>query len=381
MTNTDFLLENVPTELLEMGIDPNNLPTRAEIEAIPKEQSTSIPQIMSNGEFPIIDLLDIVKLIVYWRIDGRGITVGMRLEIPTGQHDLGSATINIDNPRISITAPEIAGYQASLSAGVDTSKCELFIEAKLKAGFPFNDTFHGRLSITYGRPWPQPESGAIVPEGITAEIADNIRNAPGRTFEQPRPGFIQNDRLTSTVVQTMLWLVNGLGYIDSIRLTAETLQASNPSFDVNDLVFAVGVAGQGGVGLGVQKVLGLYITGGGEVGWFGSNSILIGAILSISVGVPVYIFWTGTKGFAGVSFGANITVGKSLGPKFPLGFGVTISIYWSATSQTALPGGFCFAISFGIAPVPVQGYGSFGYRYIGQLAQVWGSPTDFILNS
>ena len=380
MQNNRFSIDEVPAELLERGLDIDKLPTRSEIGAIGRMQSTVVPQIMTNGEIPIIDLGWIGGLSVYWALGVRGITVGMRLRIFGETHDLGSATINQDNPAITIEGPEILGYQARLTAGVDISKCELFVDARLRCGFPIYDTLGGKLSIAYGRPWPQLEPGRIVADGITPELAANIRNTPERQYPAPNPGFIQNDPVTSTVVRTMMWLVNAAGYIDAVRISAETLQAEDQTFDPNKLLLAFSISGQAGVGAGIAGATGFYITGGGEVGWFGSGGVDLGLFAGISFSIPVYVFWTGTKGFGGSSFAINISVGRSLGPKFPLGPSVTVSFYWEMSPRNhSLPAGFCFALGFGFSPTPVSAYITFGHTYIVKLGQVWKLPEGLAL--
>ena len=375
MNNDKFSIEDVPAEILDTGFDIENLPTRTDIQAIERMQSTVVTNVMTNGEIAIIDLGRVGGLFVYWALSGRGITVGMRLKIFGTAHDLGSATINQSSPTITIEGPDVLGYQARLSAGVDTSTCELFAEAALKCPWPINDTLRGRLSIRYGRPWPRLEPGSIVADGITREIAANIKNAPETRYATPNPGYIQNDPVTSAVVQTLLWLMNAAGYIGAVRISAEELHAKEALPDPNNLLLAIGIAGQAGVGVGVAGALGVYITGGGEVGWFGSGGVDLGAFASISVGVAVYVFWTGTKGFSGASFGINISAGKGLGPKFPIGPSVTVSMYWTLSPRNhSLPAGFCLNFGIGLSPIPVSGYITFGYTYIGKLGQVWNLP-------
>lgn len=374
--NDRFTLEEIPAEWLAAGIDVDRLPTRSELEAIPLQQSRTIPDIATNGETAIIDLGSLGGLFVYWFVDGRGITVGMRLKILGSTSDLGSATINPQSPTISITAPEVWGYQATLSAGVDTRRCELFVSVSLKCGWPLNKTLEGKVAIPYGRPWPMLQPGDLVADGITPEMAAALRDTPGQDFPPPRPGFVQNDPATSTIVRTLLWLVNGDGYVSAVVRSAEALQAQDANVDPNNLLLAIGLSGQGGVGAGVSVAAGVYITGGGEVGWFGGGSIDFGYILGASLGVSFYLFWTGTKGFGGASFGVSLSVGKSLGPKFPAGPSVTVTFYWTLAPRShSLPAGVCFTVGFGVSPIPVSGYISFGYTYVQKLGQVWNADT------
>lgn len=375
MNEDRFSLEEIPAEWLAAGVDVDQLPDRQALQAIPRQQSRVVAEIMSNGELPIIDLGPVGGLFVYWVLDGRGITVGMRLKVLTENVNLGSATINPQSPTIRIVGPDIGGYVATLAAGVDTTRCELFVEATLKCGFPIYDTIGGRVGIVYARPWPLLQPGTIEADGITPEMAAEIRNAPERRYPAPRPGFVQNDPTTSTIARTLLWLVNAQGYITAVRVSAEALQAQDALVDPNDLLLAIGLGGQLGVTFGVSGAAGVYITGGGEVGWFGTGSIDIGMIAGVSVGLSFYVFWTGTKGFGGASVGVNLSAGRGLGPKCPIGPYVTIAFYWSiAPRNHSLPAGFCFSIGLGTSPVPLSGYASFGYTYVQKLTQVWNRP-------
>lgn len=377
----DPALGPVPSHILALGVDPEAIPTAAEIAAIPQHQRRSIESVTSSGRMTLIDLGWGTSLDVLWRLDGAGITVVLRMYILGTGHDLGSQTIDPNNPTITIRGPDIAGYQAIMSAGVDTSRCVLFIRATLRAGWPFDRTVSGELAVPYARPFPPLVPGSVVADEITPEMAEAIRAAPARSFRQPTPGFIQRDPVTTAAVSTLLWLVDAAGYITSVRLTAEELAEANEGFSPSDLLFAIGISGQGGVGIGVEGAAGFYITGGGEVGWFGSGGVDVGAFASISLGVPVYVYWTGTRGFGGTSMGINIGVGKSLGPKCPVGVGVTVSVYWSlGQPQSALPAGFCVNFSIGASPIPVQAYASFGYTYIGKLAQVWGKQEGEVVH-
>jgi hypothetical protein len=377
----DPALGPIPSHILALGVDPASVPTAAEIAAVPRHQGRTIETIASSGQVKIIDLGAGTSLDVFWRLDGAGITVGLRMYILHRGYDLGSQTIDPNHPTVTIRGPDIAGYQAIVSAGVDTARCVLFIRATFRAGWPIDDTFTGEVAVPYARPFPPLTTGSVVADGITPEMAAAIRAAPSTPFRQPTPGFIQRDPVTTAAVSTLLWLVNAAGYVTSVRLTAEALAAADEGFSPSDLLFAIGIAGQGGVGLGVEAAAGFYITGGGEVGWFGSGGIDIGAFASISIGVPVYVYWTGTRGFGGTSMGINIGVGKSLGPKCPVGVGVTVSVYWSlGQPQSSLPAGFCVNFSIGASPIPVQAYASFGYTYVGKLAQVWGKQEGEVVH-
>ncbi len=380
-----YTLDDVPPELRAYIGDPASIPTRENVEAAEAKMKPIVfegLQRPSESEIDIIRIDQHNRLALLWSLDGRGITIGARLYVFGKRNDLGSATINPASPTVEIVGPELLGYQARLAAGVDTGRCVLFVRAQLKCGWPINKTFSNELSLPYAKPWPAFKPGWIQAVTVTKEMADNIRGTPARKFNQPRPGFIQNDPVTSTAVQTLMWLVNSLGYIDQVRIRAEEIAKTDSNLDPKLLLFALGIAGQAGVGIGVEGALGLYITGGGEVGWFGAAGIDVGAFASISAGIAGYVFWTGTAGFGGVSMGITIGVGKSLGPECPAGVGVNVSVYWSLGQPvSALPSGFCVQLSLGVSPIPVQGYASFGYTYVQKLAQVWGGQTAAALAS
>lgn len=384
-SNLRFTLEDAPEEVRPFIGDPAFIPTREEIEAAAENIKPLVfegVQSPAEAEIDIIRISDGNRLAIMWDITERGITVGGRLYIFGTRYDLGSATISPKSPTIEIQGPEIVGYQATLSGGVDTTRCVLFVRAKLKCGFPIFRTFDNELALPYARPWPTFRPGWIDAVTVTKEMADNIRSAPARQFMQPRPGFIQNDPVTSAAVQTLMWLVNAGDYPGQVRARAQELAALDASIDWTQMLFALGISGQAGVGVGVEGAAGIYITGGGEVGWFGSGAIDIGAFASISAGVAGYVFWTGTQGFGGVSMGITVGAGKSLGPECPVGVGVNVSVYWSlGQSQSAAPSGFCMQLSIGASPIPIQGYASFGYTYVHKLLQVWGSDAGVSVNA
>jgi hypothetical protein len=383
--NLRLTLDDVPEDVRPFIGDPAFIPTREEIEAAVKNIKPLVFEGLQRPaeiEMNIIGIDSNNRLAIVCDITGRGITIGARLYLFGWRHDLGSATINPNSPTAEIKGPDILGYQATLSAGVDTTRCVLFVRAKLVCGWPIDDTFDNELTLQYAKPWPTFTPGLIEAVGVTKEMADNIRNAPAKPFTQPQPGFIQNDPVTTAAVQTLMWLVNASGYPEQVRIRAEELAALDANFDPKLLLLALGIAGQAGIAIGVAGALGIYITGGGEVGWFGSVAFDVGPFMSISGGIAGYVFWTGTAGFGGVSMGISIGVGKSLGPKFPIGVGVNVGIYWSfGQPQSALPAGFCVQLTIGASPIPFQGYASFGYTYVQKLAQLWGSSTGTDLDT
>lgn len=364
----------IDTYLPGLGLEKKHFPSPLEISRIKRNQTFAPAGMSPLGESVIIDLGWLGGLFVYWEMGFRGLTIGLRLKLLGTTHDLGSATIDQKNPVVTIDGPDIGGYVATLSAGVNTAKCELFVDVRLKCPWPINDTLGGKLAIIYARPLPQVRRGKIQADGITPEMAEAIRNTPERIFKTPPPGFIQRDEVTSTILRTVLWLINGYDYIAEARLTAEAISAADPAFDPNKLLIAFGIAGNYGVGVGVDGAAGFYITGGGEVGWFGSIGMSIGLLVGISGGVAIYVFWTGTRGFSGASLSVTLAVGRSLGPKFPFGIGASVSLFWSVNPRgNFMPQGFCVGVSIGIGnPLPVAGYITFGQTYIGKLGQVWG---------
>lgn len=373
---THYTLEDVPEEVRPFIGDPAFIPTPEEVGALERLKPLKLEGLQSqaNVEIDIIRINAGNRLAIVWGVDTRGITIGARLYLFGWRHDLGSATINPDSPKVEIKGPWILGYQATVSAGVETARCELFVSAKLVCGWPVYRTLDNRLALQYAIPWPAFQPGWVEAVTVTKEMADNIKNAPARQYRQPRPGFVQRDPVTTAAVQTLMWLVGAGGYVEQVRRYANEAAALDAGVDPKKLLFALGVAGQAGIGVGVEGAAGIYITGGGEVGWFGSGAIDIGPFLSIAAGIAVYVFWTGTEGFGGVSMGISVGVGKSLGPECPVGVGVNCAIYWSlGEPQSAVPSGFCVQLTIGFSPIPIQGYASFGYTYIHKLLQVWGS--------
>jgi hypothetical protein len=373
MSETHFTQSELDELYPHAGFDAATFPSKAALAAVDTDQSVVFDRVMHRGEVDIIHIPGVTRVWVYWELDSRGLTVGAKGHF-VQDFDLGSATISPANPTISFAGPWVLGHRIAVKAGVNTPTCELFIETVLeRTSF---DPVRLRVAVPYAKPWPKLEPGMITAEGITAEHVANIKAAPQKQFREPPPGFISNDETMTAMLRTLLWLVNG-DYTAAVQQSAAQLAEQDEAFDPKNLLLAIGLSGQAGIGYGIEGAIGVYFTGNGEVGWFGSTGVIIGVLAGIGVAVPLYIYWTGVKGFTGTSVGINIGAGKGFGPKCPFGVSATASLYWSVNPPTGYaPSGLCIALGIGISPIPVTGYVSFGKTWAWKIGQLWNTSGE-----
>lgn len=361
----------LPKYLADAGVDPAKVPRPEALERVRPLQSTRLAPVTSAGTQNLIYIDDYNRLDIAWGISTRGITLTPVLYVFGGVYALPSASIDMRSPSLQVQGPDILGWQATITAGVDVTQCRLFVSGSLRCGFPLWTTLQGDLAVPYARPWPNLTPGVGDAAEVTPEMLQALRKEPPRDFRPPPAGFIQNDPVTSEAVRTLLWLTNGAQYIDAVRLAALRIADTDADFDPGQLLLAISVGGQGGVGLGLEGALGVYITGAGEVGFFGSVGIDVGVFVGLAVEGDLYLFWTGTRGLGGVSMGLAVGAGTTL-PDLPFGPGVSLAIYWSfGQPQSAAPSGMSVGLNLGLSLIPIEGYAFFSFTFGLKLLQLW----------
>lgn len=252
---------------------------------------------------------------VSYEVNYPNIDCEIDLEIPHGipkvggkKFELEKFSLSLQDPTITIPVDLLDLLKGSITVGLDFTRCEIQVSGEVKLDVIVK-TFHwkiGPANIPYMNPLSLTEpSWSVNPLLLDAsKLQAAINSAPPQLNQSGPP--VQNDSATQAALKALLTFAGAGNLIDNLTtgvnnytVNLQQALASRPDHPIaralaasaGGALFAFGISGTGGVGLGGSGACGIFMMTGGDCGYYGSTALDLGFIGELSLGGCCIVYW------------------------------------------------------------------------------------------